>query len=69
MTAVYIRDENFAEGAHLCDVPLGDIDSIIPTIKGWGLADESTEDLYGQFVYDAGRGVAYFEIVVGAPSA
>lgn len=69
MTAVFIRSEHWAEGAFLADVPFDQLDSVIPTILKWGLADAEDDELSGQFVYDAEPRRAYFEILVSEVSA
>jgi hypothetical protein len=64
MTAVFIRSADWAEGAFLADVPFDQLDTVIPAIKAWGLMDEEDADLTGQFVYEAEKRKAYFEVVV-----
>lgn len=64
MTAIFIRSEDWAEGARLADVPFDQLDTVIPTLKKWGLGDYEGADLSGQFVYDAERHAAYYEVVV-----
>lgn len=74
MTEIRIRHEYEPEGAVLGDVPLGDIGDVIDSLKKWGLnmrEDDGSEyvgsaRLSGEYVYDAVRDVAYFEVLVEA---
>jgi hypothetical protein len=62
MIEVRIRKEDEYASRHLTDVPLDSLDTIIPTLSAWGVADGGGE-FYGQFVIPSSRN-AYFEIVV-----
>jgi hypothetical protein len=65
---VRIRTSEEAEPVHLCTWPSTQLDSLIPTVKRWGVyvsgtdvATPDTPDIVGQFVVgDSG----YFELVV-----
>lgn len=65
MTEVRIRHENDAEAIHLADVPLNDVGSVIPTLKGWGIVDSEDQELSAQFVVT--DTAAYFEVVIIDP--
>lgn len=67
MTEVRIRAQDWSKPLSLGDVPLLDLDSVIPMIKQWGLEVDrdykDTDDLFGQFVVDDSG--AYFEVRIG----
>ena len=69
MTQIRIRHELDAKAQILGDVPLDQIDTVIPTIQSWGITtpySDYPEGMFGQFVYtDTG---AYFEVVVSDES-
>jgi hypothetical protein len=63
MTQVRLRHEDEGSAKLLGDVPFDQLDSVIPTIKSWGLYAEDivdTDGLFAQFVY--GDDGAYFEV-------
>lgn len=67
MTDVRIRHEYDTEAQRLADVPFDQLDTIIPTLAAWGIANEEDAELAGQFVYsDLG---AYFEVIICVPEA
>jgi len=52
------------------DVPFDQLDSVIPTLKAWGVSDRDgtlldTDGLSAQFVYDDERGEFFFEVISG----
>ena len=66
MTEVRLRHELDVASKPLGDVPFGQIETVIPTLKQWGLttsndADVDADGLYGQFRHDESG--AYFEVV------
>lgn len=65
MTEVRVRHVDDPHESSLGDVPFEDIESVIPTLKRWGVyAGEQYEDgMSGQFTVDESG--AYFEVVVG----
>lgn len=70
MTEVRIRHEADTLSAHLTDVPFDQIDTVIPTLRAWGLnvyGDNATDDMFGQFVLEevSGSRKAYFEVIIG----
>lgn len=55
------------EAAVLGTVSLFDVDKVIPFINRWGVSCEGEiydSMTFGQFVYDAETGAAYFEVVL-----
>jgi hypothetical protein len=65
MTAIRIRHEDDTEARHLGDVPFADLDTVIPTIRTWGVDGEEYE-MSGQFRYPE-VGDAFFEVVLNDP--
>jgi hypothetical protein len=65
MIEVRIRHEDEGSSVFLTNIPFDQLDSIIPTLESWGLADAYGCTLSGQFVYDVSS--AYFEIVLHEP--
>jgi hypothetical protein len=65
MIEVRMRHVTKAVGVRLCDWPATELDSVIPTIRRWGLADNDPDDLVAQFVVDHETHAAYFEIIFG----
>ena len=63
MTEVRFRSEVSATSAHLANVPLDALDSVIPVLKAWGIEPFAMPDLFGQFVYDEDTNSIYFEVV------
>lgn len=65
MTEVRIRFDYQAESRHLADVPIDELDNVIPILERWGgvtgLNGTYESDFMGQFVLDSSG--AYFEIV------
>lgn len=62
MTDVRIRVMG-GKAHSLGDVPFGELDSVIPFVKSWGVYAEEyldTDCIAGQFVYEAQR--AFFEV-------
>lgn len=64
MTTVKIRHEDDAEANFLADVPFADLDTVIPTIRSWGIEGEELE-MSGQFVNTPFG--AYFEVILSEP--
>lgn len=62
MIEVRIRHQDEAEAVHLSEVPFNELGSVIPTLKGWGIADYEANDLIAQFVVT--ETTAYFEVVI-----
>lgn len=63
---IEVRLYHMGASHHLADIPLDQIDTVIPTIKRWGVwADQylDTEETCGQFVH--GETGAYFEVRLG----
>ncbi|WP_411815677.1 hypothetical protein [Gordonia sp. SND2] len=70
MTEIRIRHEFAKRGAVLGDVPLDEIDTVIPIISRWGLYDDEgnvdPSRLSGQFWYSADANAACFEVLIEA---
>jgi hypothetical protein len=64
MIDIRIRHQDYAESLRLGTVPFDQLDTVIPTIKGWGIDDYGTQDLTGQFVYRPDTSEAFFEVVI-----
>jgi hypothetical protein len=62
---VRIRHQDEADSVRLTEVPFTDIGSVIPTIKGWGIADYEDREMSAQFVVS--DTAAYFEVVIVDP--
>jgi hypothetical protein len=62
MIEVRIRHQDEADAVRLTDVPFNDIGSVIPAVKGWGIADYEDRELSAQFVVT--DTAAYFEVVI-----
>lgn len=73
MTEIRIRHELAGRGAVLGDVPLDQIDTVIPTIRRWGLYDADGDvqpgRLSGEFRYDADEEEAFFEVLIEAEAS
>lgn len=61
---VRIRHYYEPKARHLCTWPSTDLDSLIPTVRAWGIEGEPvfSDNLTGQFVVDADA--AFFELVI-----
>ncbi|WP_353107795.1 hypothetical protein [Gordonia sp. (in: high G+C Gram-positive bacteria)] len=70
MTEIRIRHELDLQAPVLGDIPLDQIDTVIPTIKRWGLTGDdgniNPDRLSGVFRYDAEGNEAYFEVMIEA---
>lgn len=67
---IRLRAATETRSAHLTNIPLDQLDTVIPTIQSWGIASAEGDPadlngLSGQFVYDATTNVAYFEVLIG----
>lgn len=63
MSAVRIRHEDDIEARYLTDVPFAKLDTVIPTLRTWGIDGEDPE-LVGQFCYPIDGTDAYFEVII-----
>lgn len=63
---VRLRHELSPSAEVLGEVPLFDVDKVIPLITKWGVSYDGTtyEDVFGQFVLDDDGHFAYFEVVL-----
>lgn len=69
MTEVRIRHIDEINGASLGDVPFADLDTVIPTLKSWGVNISgdglvNNDDLTGSFEYDTRTDEAFFEVLI-----
>jgi hypothetical protein len=65
VTEVRIRHATDANSRHLGDVPFSELDTVIPTLHRWGVADyDGMVDFIGQFTYDDQTQTAYFEVIM-----
>lgn len=64
MIEVRIRQESDSESLRLGEIPFDKLDTVIPTIKEWGITTPSSDypEMFGQFVY--GEISAYFEVIL-----
>lgn len=69
MTQVRIRRANDFIATQFADVPLDQIDTVIPTLISWGVFIDGSlvidDEISGQFVYDPTTKTTYFEVVLG----
>lgn len=69
MTQVRIRHANDFTATQFTDVPLDQIDTVIPTLTSWGVFVDGSpvidDQISGQFVYEPSSKTTYFEVVLG----
>jgi hypothetical protein len=64
MIEVRIRRSSEAEARHLTAAELDKLDTVIETVKGWGIQDLYDLEITGQFVIEPDKKSAFFEVVV-----
>lgn len=63
MIEIRIRRSWDATAVHLADVyDVDEIDTVLRSLKAWGIAESDDADVFGQWVVD--DGAAYFEFVI-----